>query len=29
MREAGTWGKQAIEITVPNTLDPVFKVRNT
>lgn len=28
MREAGTWGKQAIEITVPNTLDPVFKVRD-
>jgi hypothetical protein len=28
MREAGTWGKQAIDITVPNTLDPVFKVRD-
>lgn len=28
MREAGTWGKQPIEITVPNTLDPVFKVRD-
>jgi hypothetical protein len=28
MREAGTWGKLPIEITVPNTLDPVFKVRD-
>lgn len=28
MREANTWGKQAIDITVPNTLDPVFKVRD-
>lgn len=28
MREAGTWGKRAIEIAVPNTLDPVFKVRD-
>lgn len=28
MREARTWGKLPIEITVPNTLDPVFKVRD-
>ena len=28
MREAGTWNKLPIEITVPNTLDPVFKVRD-
>jgi len=28
MREAGTWGKLPIEITVPNSLDPVFKVRD-
>lgn len=28
MREANTWGKKAIDITVPNTLDPVFKVRD-
>lgn len=28
MREANTWGKLPIEITVPNTLDPVFKVRD-
>lgn len=28
MREAGTWGKLPIEITVPTTLDPVFKVRD-
>ena len=28
MREANTWGKIPIEITVPNTLDPVFKVRD-
>jgi hypothetical protein len=28
MREANTWGKQPIDITVPNTLDPVFKVRD-
>jgi hypothetical protein len=28
MREAGTWGKLPIEITIPNTLDPVFKVRD-
>lgn len=28
MREAGTWGKQAIDITIPNTLEPVFKVRD-
>lgn len=28
MREAYTWGKLPIEITVPNTLDPVFKVRD-
>ena len=28
MREAGTWGKLPIEITVPNTLDPIFKVRD-
>jgi hypothetical protein len=28
MREAGTWGKIPIEITVPNSLDPVFKVRD-
>ena len=28
MREAGTWAKLPIEITVPNTLDPVFKVRD-
>ena len=28
MREGKTWGKLPIEITVPNTLDPVFKVRD-
>lgn len=28
MRELGTWGLIPIEITVPNTLDPVFKVRD-
>ena len=28
MREAGTWAKLPIEITVPNTLEPVFKVRD-
>jgi hypothetical protein len=28
MREAGTWGVKPIEITVPNTLDPAFKVRD-
>lgn len=28
MREANTWGKLPIEITVPNTLEPVFKVRD-
>jgi hypothetical protein len=28
MREAYTWGKLPIEITVPNTLEPVFKVRD-
>ncbi len=28
MREAGTWAKLPIEITVPNSLDPVFKVRD-
>lgn len=28
MREANTWGKLPIDITVPNTLDPVFKVRD-
>lgn len=28
MREAGTWGKQPIVIQVPNSLDPVFKVRD-
>ena len=28
MREAGTWGRLPIEITVPNTLNPVFKVRD-
>ena len=28
MREASTWAKLPIEITVPNTLDPVFKVRD-
>lgn len=28
MREANTWGKTPIDITVPNTLSPVFKVRD-
>lgn len=28
MREAGTWGKTPIEITVPTAFDPVFKVRD-
>lgn len=28
MREAYTWGKLPIEITVPSSLDPVFKVRD-
>jgi hypothetical protein len=28
MREAYTWGKLPIEITVPTTLEPVFKVRD-
>ena len=28
MREALTWGKLPIEITVPSSLDPVFKVRD-
>jgi hypothetical protein len=28
MREAGTWGKQPLDITVPNTLEPTFKVRD-
>lgn len=28
MREAGTWGKQALVIQVPNTFEPTFKVRD-
>lgn len=28
MREAGTWNKMPMDITVPTTLDPVFKVRD-
>jgi hypothetical protein len=28
MREAGTWGKRSIEVSVPNRLEPTFKVRD-
>lgn len=28
MREAGTWGKRPIEVSVPNRLEPSFKVRD-
>ena len=28
MREAGTWGKRPIEVSVPNRLEPTFKVRD-